>query len=211
MLDAKLQGKMFTAVSIARLVARLLTLAAILLAGCGYHFAGSGSNLPRDAKTIYVSKFTNHTRMTGVNDEFMHYLDDEIASRKRLTLVDNPRDADLELSGDIVANLSIPSAFNSVTEPTQYAETIIVHAALRDTRTNRIIWTVHQIGDSETAAVVSQTVVQTTPTFLQQNLRASNISAMSDIQVAQSQQLYASNLAMANLAKHMYDSMASGF
>lgn len=95
MLDAKLQGKMFTAVSIARLVARLLTLAAILLAGCGYHFAGSGSNLPRDAKTIYVSKFTNHTRMTGVNDEFMHYLDDEIASRKRLTLVDNPRDADL--------------------------------------------------------------------------------------------------------------------
>lgn len=110
-----------------------------------------------------------------------------------------------------MANLSIPSAFNSVTEPTQYAETIIVHAALRDTRTNRIIWTVHQIGDSETAAVVSQTVVQTTPTFLQQNLRASNISAMSDIQVAQSQQLYASNLAMANLAKHMYDSMASGF
>jgi hypothetical protein len=211
MFDGNLPGKMSTVARLTRPAACLFALAAILLAGCGYHFAGEGSNLPRDAKTIYVSKFTNHTRVTGVNDEFMQYLDDEIASRKRLTLVDNPHDADLELSGDVAMNLSIPNAFNSVNEPTQYAETIIVHAALRDTRTNRIIWTVHQIGDTETAAVVSQTVVQTTPTFLQQNLRASNISAMSDIQVAQTQQRYASNLAMANLAKHMYDSMASGF
>ncbi|MBV8137285.1 MAG: hypothetical protein JO121_16895, partial [Deltaproteobacteria bacterium] len=61
----------------------LATLALVMaLGGCGYHFGASGSNLPSGAETIYVARFTNRTRQTGLNDVFMRYLNDEIAMHR---------------------------------------------------------------------------------------------------------------------------------
>src|SRR5215472_9030140 len=98
----------------------LAVVGAIGLLGCGYHFGASGSNLPSGAETIYVARFTNRTRQTGLNDVFMRYLDDEIAMHRRLRLVDSPAEADLELTGEILAVTPLPSSFNSVLEPTIY-------------------------------------------------------------------------------------------
>src|SRR5690348_1797996 len=155
------------------------------VAGCGYHFGASGTNLPPAAKTICVEQFANQTRLTGINDQFMRYLKDEIASHKRLSLVDKPGDADLVLSGSLVGNMNVPSSFNSVIEPTMYGQTLVVRAALHDQHTNKIIWSTNGMTDTEHYPVVSQSVVSTTPTFLQQNLRANDIAKMTDIQVAQ--------------------------
>jgi hypothetical protein len=181
------------------------------LAGCGYHFGASGTNLPPAAKTIYVKPFTNQTRMTGLDNEFMRYLKDEIASHKRLTMADKPGDADLELSGTLIGSMNVPGSFNSVLEPTMYGQTLIVRADLRDTHTNKTIWSTRGMTDTEHYPVVSQSVVSTTPTFLQQNLRGNDIAKMTDIQVAQTQARTSRNQMMANLARHMYDSMATGF
>ena len=188
-------------------VALVATLAA---SGCGYHFGASGTNLPASAQTIYVKRFDNRTRRTGINDELMVYLKDEIASHKRLTLVESPADADLELTGVVTQNLAIPNAFNSVLEPTQYGGTLVVRAWLHDHHTGALLWT-SSMSDTENYATVSQNVVNTTPSFLQQNLRSADIARMSDIQTAESQERSARTQMMANLAKHMYDSMATGF
>ncbi|HVN28231.1 MAG TPA: hypothetical protein VMT64_07075, partial [Candidatus Binataceae bacterium] len=67
-----------------------LSLVVLLLAGCGYHFASSGEALPSTAKTIYVDKFSNKTRFTGLNDQLMRYVKDEIAVHDRLQVVDSP-------------------------------------------------------------------------------------------------------------------------
>ena len=190
----------------------LLILAAIFaLPSCGYHFGAAGTNLPAEAHTIYVARFSNNTRITGINDEFMRYLKDEIASHKRLTLVDNPSDADLQLSGALVGSVNVPNAFNSVLEPTQYGETLIVRASLRDNRTDKTLWDTKGMSDTERFPVVSQSVVGTTPNFLQQNLRSNDIARMTDMQVAQTQERSSRDLMMTNLAHHMYDSMATGF
>jgi type II secretory pathway component PulL len=79
----------------------LVIVAGLFLSGCGYHFAASGDALPQGANTIYVSLFTNSTRVTGVNDEVMRYIKDEIALHRRLKVVDSAAAADLELSGDV--------------------------------------------------------------------------------------------------------------
>src|SRR5260370_2876502 len=72
-------------------LSRLAWLAMIaMLSGCGYHFAGSGDALPSSAETIYVQQFSNHTRQTGINDEFMRYVKDEIASHRRLHVLRTP-------------------------------------------------------------------------------------------------------------------------
>ena len=64
--------------------------AGLCISGCGYHFAASGDALPQDARTIYVARFGNGTRLTGVNDELMRYIKDEIAMHDRLKVVDSP-------------------------------------------------------------------------------------------------------------------------
>lgn len=181
------------------------------LSGCGYHFAGSGDALPSAAQTIYVKQFSNHTRITGINDEFMRYMKDEIALHRRLKVVDSPTDADLELSGIVRYSVSTPVNFNSVLEPTIYNQTMEVSAELKDTHSNKTIWTTRSVGNTQHTPVVAQTVVTTTPTFLQQNLRAGDIGNMTDIQTAQSMTVASQELVMQNVAKNLYAEMAEGF
>jgi hypothetical protein len=191
----------------------LLALLALVMAlgGCGYHFGASGSNLPSGAETIYVARFTNRTRQTGINDVFMRYLDDEIAMHRRLRLVDSPAEADLQLSGEILAITPLPSSFNSVLEPTIYSRSMTVAAQLKDLRNNRVIWSVSSLGNLQHEPVVAQAVVPTLPTFVQGNLRGSDVAKMTDIQVASTQGALGQDTMMQNVAKNLYASMAEGF
>ncbi|HLX38672.1 MAG TPA: hypothetical protein VKR29_12760, partial [Candidatus Binataceae bacterium] len=107
--------------------------------------------------------------------------------------------------------LSVPSGFNSILEPTQYAETLTVRAWLRDKHANKIIWSTNYMSDTENYGNVSQNVVNTTPTFLQQNLRSADIARLSDVQTSETQERASRTQMMTNLAAHMYDSMATGF
>lgn len=193
--------------------AAIATLAAVAasLSGCGYHFAASGANLPSGAKTVYVARFTNRTRVTGLNDIFMRYVKDEIAIHHRLQIVDSLADADLELSGQINAQLIMPGAFNSVLEPTIYNQSISVVAWLKDLHTNKIIWRGNHLGYLQHSPVVAQAVVPTTPEFVQGNLRSSDIANMPDIQVAQSQMALGQDQVMQQIARNLYASMTEGF
>jgi hypothetical protein len=193
-------------------VTLLATLALVMaLGGCGYHFGASGSNLPSGAETIYVARFTNRTRQTGLNDVFMRYLDDEIAMHRRLRLVDSPADADLELTGEILAVTPLPSSFNSVLEPTIYNQSMTVAAQLKDLRNNRVIWSVSSMGNLQHIPVVAQAVVPTLPTFVQGNLRGSDVAKLTDMQVASTQGALGQQTMMENVAQNLYASMAEGF
>ena len=189
----------------------LVTVVALFWSGCGYHFAASGDMLPSSAHTIYVARFGNTTRITGVNDEFMRYVKDEIASHARLTIVDSPDAADLELTGDVRINTQSPVNFNSALEPTTYRNGMVVSAVLKDVHAGKVIWSAHTISASQNGSAVAQTIVDTTPTFLQQNLRAGDLAQMPDLQVAQSQTAFARDQMMQRLAANLYTQMAEGF
>jgi len=184
---------------------------AIVASGCGYHFAASGSGLPVQAKTIYVQRFGNKTRQTGINDEFMRFVEDEIANRKRLELVGDPAQADLVLTGDIIYDNSVPISFNSASEPTIYTETISANASLTDVHDHKVIWATRGVSSSQSAPVVGQSVITTSPYFVQQNLRSRDIASMQDIQVAQTQEASSKQQAMQTLAQNLYSSMSEGF
>ena len=184
---------------------------AMLAAGCGYRFAASGSGLPPSAKTIYVQPFGNRTRFTGINDEFMRHLKDEIADHSRLTLVDDPGAADLVLSGDILYVESLPASANPVSEPTSYTESISANATLADAHSHQVIWTSSGFSANENVPVVASTVVTTSPVFLQQNMRSQDIAQLPDIQVAQTQRVATRDNMMDQLAENLYSSMAEGF
>jgi hypothetical protein len=185
--------------------------AGFVVSGCGYHFAASGDALPQTAQTIYVARFGNATRVTGINDELMRYVKDEIAMHRRLTVVDSPNMADLELSGEVRLASQTPSNFNNALEPTGYRNSMTVSAQLRDLHAKKVIWSAGNVSDSENTSIVAQNTVFTTPTFLAQNLRSGDIAQMTDLQVAQSQTASSRDLMMQNLAKNLYAEMAEGF
>ena len=189
----------------------IVPLLTVFTAGCGYHFASSGSGLPAQAKTLYVERFGNHTRQTGINDVFMRYLKDEIDDHKRLELVDSPSEADLVLSGTVGYSETLPVDFNAVSEPTMYDLTMSADATLVDAHTHKVIWASRGISGSQSFATVAQTVVTTSPTFLQQNLRSQDIAQLPDLQVAETQRAAASQQMMQQLAQNLYASMSEGF
>jgi hypothetical protein len=185
--------------------------AGLCISGCGYHFAASGDVLPQGAQTIYVKRFGNLTRITGINVELMRYLKDEIALHRRLTVVDSPDAADLQLSGMVRLSIDAPINFNGVYEPTIYRNTVEVSAVLKDLHTNKTLWSTSQVGGGQHAPVVATNIVITTPGFLQQNLDANDIAKLPDLQTAQSQTAVAQDLMMQKLARNLYSEMAEGF
>ncbi len=188
-----------------------MLVAALCISGCGYHFAASGDALPQGAQTIYVARFGNATRLTGINDELMRYIKDEIAMHRRLKVVDSPDAADLQLSGMVRLSTQAPTNFNTAYEPTTYSNSLVVSAVLKDLHTKKAIWSTGNIGNSQHAPIVATNVVATTPSFLQQNLSGDNIAQMTDIQIAQSQIAVGRDLMMQKLAKSLYSEMAEGF
>jgi outer membrane lipopolysaccharide assembly protein LptE/RlpB len=182
----------------------------LMLAGCGYEFASEGSGLPQTAKTIYVARFSNASRFTGVNDEFMRYLKDQVANHKRLQVVDELSQADLVLSGQILRVDTAPVGFNAVSEASIYQQYMVVRAQLQDRHTDKVIWA-NVLNSIEQFPTVSSTVVTTSPEFLQQNLRSQDIANLPDIQVAQTQQAASSTLMMTKMAQNIYSAMSEGF
>jgi len=188
----------------------LVTVAAVI-AGCGYHFAAEGSALPPQAKTIYVEKFTNHSRYTGMDDRFDRCMKDEIAQHKRLELVDDRAQADLVLSGELVYIRTMAAATNAVSEPIEYTQTLGADAQLTDQHTKRVIWRSTGLYANDTYAMVSTAVVTTSPEFLQQNLRSQDIANLPDLQLAKTQSDFSQQHNLESLAQSVYVSMSEGF
>jgi outer membrane lipopolysaccharide assembly protein LptE/RlpB len=192
----------------------ILQLAFVVLTsitGCGYHFGAEGSGLPPQAKTIYVEKFTNHSRYTGLDDQFDRYLKDEIAQHKRLQLVDDPGQADLVLTGEFSYIRSLAAATNAVSEPIEYTQTLTANAQLTDRQTKKVIWRSTGISATDTYATVSSAVVTTSPEFLQGNLRSRDIANLPDMQLAETQSGFSRGQNLENLAQSVYVSMSEGF
>jgi outer membrane lipopolysaccharide assembly protein LptE/RlpB len=193
------------------LILQLVLVVLASITGCGYHFGAEGSGLPPQAKTIYVEKFTNHSRYTGLDDQFDRYLKDEIAQHKRLQLVDDPGQADLVLTGEFSYITSLAAATNAVSEPIEYTQTLTANAQLTDRQTKKVIWRSTGISATDTFATVSSAVVTTSPEFLQGNLRSRDIANLPDMQLAETQSGFSRGQNLENLAQSVYVSMSEGF
>jgi|SRR5271166_2011332 len=189
----------------------LLVALAMMPLGCGYHLAASGESLPPSANTIYVERFSNRSRIIGLSEDFDRHLKDEIANHKRLDVVDDPASADLVLSGIIGGQDSAPSAFNGVAEPTAAYYNLTVAATLVDNHDKKVLWSTNGITRTNGFGLVAQSVVVTSPEFLQQNLRANNINSLPDAQLAATQRGATKDLSMDQLARDLYSSMTEGF
>ncbi len=83
---------------------RTILLLGLILTGCGYYLQGTKNPLKElGVEKIYVKEFKNKSYRPGVEQMFTNAIIREVAKAKAFTLVNNPKEADAILSGEISA------------------------------------------------------------------------------------------------------------
>jgi outer membrane lipopolysaccharide assembly protein LptE/RlpB len=84
-------------------------LAAMLLAGCGYHTGGHADAIPKTVKTIAIPAFGNITTSYKLAQRLPADITREFITRTHYRVVADPREADAVLTGAVVNLFSHPT------------------------------------------------------------------------------------------------------
>ena len=126
---------------------------AVTLAGCGYHFSGSGS-LPVGVSRVFITILENRTAETGVEITFTNDLIFEFTRSREENLAQGRSSADSILTGTIVSlnveNVSRSSVSTAVER--QVTGTLNLRLESPD---GRILWSSGNIVDRQTYTVVN--------------------------------------------------------
>jgi outer membrane lipopolysaccharide assembly protein LptE/RlpB len=125
-----------------RRIVRLLPLTlALLVAGCGYHTAGSATHIPAGVRTIAVPVFATHAQAYHSEMALTQAVVRELDTRTRYRVLTSASpDADAVLSGTILTQTSVPLTYDSTSgETSSYLVTITVKVILT-ARDGRVLY-----------------------------------------------------------------------
>ena len=112
----------------------------LVLTGCGYHTAGPVM-LPAGTETISIPVFRNQTFEPILENAVTFAVKQEFLGNGRLTVVNNPQEADLILNGTIVSYGLTPLSFDRTRSVVmEYRVRIRVSVTLEDGRTRKVLW-----------------------------------------------------------------------
>jgi outer membrane lipopolysaccharide assembly protein LptE/RlpB len=111
-----------------------------VLAGCGYHLAGS-NRLAADIRTITVPMFYNETFEPGLENTVTSAVKQEFLTNSRLAVVNDPDQADLVLKGTIVSFGLDPLSFDRTKSVVmEYRVRIRASVLVVNGRTKKVLW-----------------------------------------------------------------------
>jgi outer membrane lipopolysaccharide assembly protein LptE/RlpB len=91
----------------------------LLIAGCGYHTAGSATHIPGGVRTIAVPIFTTQTQAFHTELVFTQAVVRELNTRTRYrVLTQETGEADATLSGAVLTQTAVPLTYDSTTGQT---------------------------------------------------------------------------------------------
>lgn len=117
-----------------------LAVGLLLLAGCGYHPAGSPAHLPSAVHTLAVPVFKNNTQSYHTEVDFTQAVIQELSSRTPYRIVTANSGADATLEGTITGFQVNPLTYNSQTgQSSSFLITIRASVKLVD-RNNKVLY-----------------------------------------------------------------------
>jgi hypothetical protein len=118
-----------------------LVFSVCLLAGCGYHVAGTVNVLPQNIKTIAIPVFTNSTIRYKLGAQMATALTREFITRTRYTIVADPEEADAVLTGSVINFFAYPTIFDPTTSRAAGVQAIVqLQVTLRDRATKKVLF-----------------------------------------------------------------------
>jgi hypothetical protein len=183
---------------------------AISSGGCGYTFAGSGSRLPEEIKTVSLGPVANRTREVGLEKLFLEAIEDEIALRGRLDVAP-AGEGDAILSGTLAHYETRPVAFNSRDEALQYQAVLTLDLELRRRSDSKLLWQTQGYRAVEDYSAVPGVVVTSSSRFQRQTLNSNDLNLFTDIQLSEGQRREANERLLEELAREAYNQMMEDF
>jgi len=111
-----------------------------VLAGCGYN-TGGGVRLQSSLQTIAVPVFFNETLEPTLENAVTSAVKQEFLTNGRLSVVNDPGDADLVLKGTVTSFGLTPLAFDPASSVVlEYRVRIRTSIQLENPRTQKILW-----------------------------------------------------------------------
>ena len=98
-----------------RRVAIALTVAAVLIAGCGYHVAGRSDSLPRSIHVIAVPALENKTSSYRIEQRLTTATVHEFLAKTPYRVVPDPGNGDAVLRGKVLSLEAVPLLFDTAT------------------------------------------------------------------------------------------------
>jgi len=98
-----------------RRVAIALTVAAVLIAGCGYHVAGRNDSLPQSIHVIAVPALENKTSSYRIEQRLTTATVHEFLAKTPYRVVPDPANGDAVLRGKVVSLEAVPLLFDTAT------------------------------------------------------------------------------------------------
>jgi len=129
------------AASLARGAALLISLTAVLQAGCGYHVAGHNNSLPQSIHVIAVTALENKTTGYRIEQKLTSATVHEFLARTQYKIVSNAADGDAVLRGKVVSVEAVPLLFDTQTgRATTMLVTVKCEVSLIESATDKVLY-----------------------------------------------------------------------
>ena len=178
---------------------------AMLVAGCGYHLAGTGTNVPATARTISIELFKNASREKGLEVELQRAIEEEFRRRGHLEVVDEG-EGDLILSGSIRRFWSSPIAFSATLEAVEFQSNLLVSLKLTERATKRVLYQNPAVTETTDFGALTGTVVTASPRFQEDTVNARDLVDFTNVQIGESRRRTALQQLVGQAARdvHLY-------
>jgi outer membrane lipopolysaccharide assembly protein LptE/RlpB len=123
-----------------RIAAGFLLSAALLLAGCGYRFAGEGDSIDPALRTVFVETFVNRTSEPYVENIFRSAFINRFVQEGRLKLVPSRKEADAIFRGAVLSLQASTLAYKANDLAAEERMTVTLEISLEERDGGRVIW-----------------------------------------------------------------------
>ena len=175
----------------------------MLALGCGYHLAGTGTNVPPTAHTISIKLFKNTSREKGLDVALQNAIQEEFRRRGILEVVPEP-EGDLVLSGTIRRFWSNPIAFSSTLVATQFQSNLLISLKLSERATGKVLYQNPGLVETTDFGALTGTVVTASPRFQDDTVNARDLSTFTNVQIGESRRRTAVQDLVAQAARSVY-------
>lgn len=120
--------------------AALAVVLGVLLGGCGYKLAGTGTFLPKNIKTIAIAPFENRSARPEIEVRTTEAVARELSRRGGYKVVSDKAQADALLEGVVTDFRTTPVQFNAQGRATRLETAVVLRSSLRDLASGQLLW-----------------------------------------------------------------------
>jgi hypothetical protein len=118
----------------------LIGLAALLLAGCGYHFAGGEESVAPGLRTVFVDVFTNKTGEAYADIIFRSAFISRFVQEGRFKIARSRGEADVICRGTVRSLQASPLSYKATNLSAEDRITVILEISFEERENGRTIW-----------------------------------------------------------------------